>query len=79
MTTHKALTAGHLKLLQGGDVAQSCGSRAPGRPCGGQSAPPAGLPAVVRTLEAAHRKLTSLALGAPMLIEQFCPSREEVQ
>ncbi|MFD9534701.1 hypothetical protein [Streptomyces sp. NPDC060010] len=53
MTTHKALTAGHLKLLRGGDVAQSCGSRAPGRPCGGQSAPPAGLPAVVRNHQAA--------------------------
>ncbi|MFF8280024.1 hypothetical protein ACF05T_28670 [Streptomyces lateritius] len=72
-TTHQALTAGHLKVLQGGDVEELWVTTAPGRPRGGRAAPPAGLPAAVRTLEAAHRKLTSLALGAPLLIEQFCP------
>ncbi|MFD5878477.1 hypothetical protein [Streptomyces yangpuensis] len=72
--THQALTAGHLKVLQGGDVDELWVTTAPGRPRGGRAAPPAGLPAAVRTLEAAHRKLTSLALGTPLLLEQFCPA-----
>ncbi|MEU9998149.1 hypothetical protein [Streptomyces sp. NPDC050848] len=70
--THQALTAGHLKALQGGDVQQLWVTTAPGRPRGGVAAPPAGLPAAVRTLEAAHRKLTATALGSPLLLEQFC-------
>ncbi|MFD6534927.1 hypothetical protein [Streptomyces goshikiensis] len=76
-TTQQALTAGHLKVLQGGDVEELWVTTAPGRPRGGRAAPPAGLPAAVRTLEAAHRKLTSLALGAPLLVEQFCPVLED--
>ncbi|MER6253557.1 hypothetical protein ABT224_19600 [Streptomyces sp. NPDC001584] len=75
--THQALTAGHLKVLQGGNVEELWVTTAPGRPRGGRAAPPAGLPAAVRTLEAAHRKLTSLALGAPLLVEQFCPVHED--
>ncbi|MEU3399469.1 hypothetical protein [Streptomyces filamentosus] len=71
-TTHQALTAGHLKVLRGGDVEELWVTTAPGRPRGSQAAPPAGLPAAVRTLEASHRKLTALALGAPLLLEQFC-------
>ncbi|MER5302154.1 hypothetical protein ABT039_22225 [Streptomyces lasiicapitis] len=78
-TTHQALTAGHLKVLQGGDVAELWVTTAPGRPRGGQTAPPAGLPAAVRTLEAAHRKLTSTALGAPLLVEQFCGTQDSEQ
>ncbi|MDX3165789.1 hypothetical protein PV516_18565 [Streptomyces scabiei] len=70
--THKALTAGHLKVLKGGNVEELWVTTAPGRPRGGQPAHPAGLPAAVRTLEAAHRKLTATALGAPLLFEQFC-------
>ncbi|MFG3157214.1 hypothetical protein ACGF7W_34850 [Streptomyces sp. NPDC048219] len=70
--THKALTAGHLKVLKGGRVEEVWVTTAPGRPRGGQPAPPAGLPAAVRTLEAAHRKLTATALGTPLLFEQFC-------
>ncbi|MFE5618306.1 hypothetical protein [Streptomyces sp. NPDC056524] len=71
-TTHQTLTAGHLKALQGGDVQQLWVTTAPGRPRGGAAAAPAGLPAAVRTLEAAHRKLTATALGSPLLLEQFC-------
>lgn len=70
--THRALTAGHLKALQGGDVQELWVTTAPGRPRAGAAAPPAGLPAAVRTLEAAHRKLTAIALGSPLLLEQFC-------
>ncbi|MEU2453881.1 hypothetical protein ABZ605_27860 [Streptomyces sp. NPDC012765] len=77
LTTQRALTAGHLKVLQGGDVEELWVTTSPGRPRGGRPAPPAGLPAVVRTLEAAHRKLTSLALGTPLLLEQFCPVHED--
>ncbi|MFD7768142.1 hypothetical protein [Streptomyces sp. NPDC059787] len=71
-TTHQALTAGHLKALQGGRVQHLWITTAPGRPRDGQPALPAGLPAAVRTLEAAHRKLTATALGTPLLLEQFC-------
>ncbi|GAA1111164.1 hypothetical protein [Streptomyces javensis] len=70
--THQALTAGDLKVLQGGNVAELWVTTAPSRPRNGQPAPPAGLPAALRTLEAAHRKLTATALGAPLLLEQFC-------
>ncbi|MEV8534681.1 hypothetical protein [Streptomyces sp. NPDC051211] len=70
--THHALTAGHLKVLQGGDVDELWVTTSPGRPRARQSTPPAGLPAAVRTLESAHRKLTALALGTPLLLEQFC-------
>ncbi|MFF2571198.1 hypothetical protein [Streptomyces sp. NPDC058084] len=75
--THQALTSGHLKVLRGGDVEELWVTTAPGRPRGGQAAPPAGLPAAVRTLEASHRKLTSTALGAPLLLEQFCAVEED--
>ncbi|CAL9672286.1 hypothetical protein SUDANB176_07490 (plasmid) [Streptomyces sp. enrichment culture] len=75
--THKALTAGHLKVLKGGRVEELWVTTAPGRPRDGQPAPPAGLPAAVRTLEAAHRKLTALELGTPLLLEQFCGTEEE--
>ncbi|WP_327280860.1 MULTISPECIES: hypothetical protein [unclassified Streptomyces] len=34
--------------------------------------PPAGQ--LRRTLEAAQRRLTTLALGTPLLLEQFCPA-----
>lgn len=71
-TTHHALTAGHLTALQGGRVEELWVTTAPGRPRNGQPAPPAGLPAAIRTLEAAHRKLTATALGTPLLLEQFC-------
>jgi hypothetical protein len=70
--THQALTAGHLKALKGGRVEEVWITTAPGRPRDGRPAPPAGLPAAVRTLESAHRKLTATALGAPLLLEQFC-------
>ncbi|MFZ3475384.1 hypothetical protein ACODT3_42235 [Streptomyces sp. 4.24] len=76
-STQQALTAGHLKVLQGGAVEELWVTTAPGRPRGGRAAPPAGLPAAVRTLEASHRKLTSLALGTPLLVEQFCPVLED--
>ncbi|GGQ34563.1 hypothetical protein GCM10010266_67280 [Streptomyces griseomycini] len=76
-TTHQALTAGHLKVLKGGRVEELWVTTAPGRPRGGRPAPPAGLPAAVRTLEAAHRKLTATALGTPLLLEQFCGARTE--
>ncbi|WP_331720541.1 hypothetical protein OG851_43000 (plasmid) [Streptomyces sp. NBC_00161] len=72
--THHALTAGHLKTLHGGNVHQLWVTTAPGRPRHGRDAPPAGLPAARRTLEAAHRRLTTLALGTPLLLEQFCPA-----
>ncbi|MEW2417467.1 hypothetical protein AB0953_27595 [Streptomyces sp. NPDC046866] len=72
--THHALTAGHLKTLHGGNVHQLWVTTAPGRPRHGHDAPPAGLPAARRTLEAAHRRLTTLALGTPLLLEQFCPA-----
>ncbi|MFE7815687.1 hypothetical protein ACFU5P_27870 [Streptomyces sp. NPDC057433] len=71
-STHQALTAGHLKALRGGRVEELWVTTAPGRPRGGRPALPAGLPAAVRTLEAAHRKLTATALGTPLLLEQFC-------
>ncbi|MFF4409779.1 hypothetical protein [Streptomyces sp. NPDC001404] len=74
--THQAMTSGHLKALQGGDVEQLWVTTAPGRPRGGQPAPPPGLPAAVRTLAAAHRKLTATALGAPLLLEQFCSAED---
>ncbi|NEB06533.1 hypothetical protein G3I78_47070, partial [Streptomyces sp. SID13726] len=77
VATQRALTAGHLKVLNGGDVEELWVTTSPGRPRAGRPAPPAGLPAVVRTLEAAHRKLTSLALGSPLLLEQFCPLPED--
>ncbi|MFE1230239.1 hypothetical protein [Streptomyces sp. NPDC058745] len=77
LQTHEALTAGALKVLQGGDVQQLWVTTAPGRPRGGKSAPPAGLPAAVRTLESAHRKLTAITLGAPLLLEQFCSIPED--
>ncbi|UQI49755.1 hypothetical protein M1P56_35170 (plasmid) [Streptomyces sp. HU2014] len=72
LTTHHALTAGHLKVLQGGDVAHLWVTTTPGRPRTGTTTPPAGLPAARRTLEAAHRTLTTKALGTPLLLEQFC-------
>ncbi|MFD7258450.1 hypothetical protein [Streptomyces sp. NPDC059874] len=72
--THHALTAGHRKTLHGGDVHQLWVTTAPGRPRNGRPAPPAGLPAARRTLEAAHRRLVTLALGTPLLLEQFCPA-----
>ncbi|MFG2668388.1 hypothetical protein ACGFY6_29650 [Streptomyces sp. NPDC048387] len=72
--THHALTAGHRKTLQGGDVHQLWVTTTPGRPRTGHPAPPAGLPAARRTLEAAHRRLVTLALGTPLLLEQFCPT-----
>ncbi|MFF4010659.1 hypothetical protein [Streptomyces sp. NPDC001717] len=72
--THHTLTAGHRKALQGGDVHQLWVTTAPGRPRAGRPAPPAGLPAARRTLEAAHRRLVTLALGTPLLLEQFCPA-----
>ncbi|WP_331721063.1 hypothetical protein [Streptomyces sp. NBC_00454] len=75
--THHALTAGHLKTLQGGNVHQLWVTTAPGRPRHGHDAPPAGLPAARRTLEAAHRRLTTLALGTPLLLEQFCPAEDD--
>ncbi|MCQ4200361.1 hypothetical protein M4J06_003914 [Streptomyces coelicoflavus] len=75
--THRALTAGHLKALKGGRVEEVWVTTAPGRPRGGQPARPAGLPAAVRTLEAAHRKLTATALGTPLLFEQFCAIEAE--
>ncbi|MFD9607329.1 hypothetical protein [Streptomyces sp. NPDC059970] len=75
--THQALTAGHLKVLRGGNVEELWVTTAPGRPRGGQTAPPAGLPAAVRTLAVSHRKLTSTALGAPLLLEQFCPVEDD--
>ncbi|MGW4615888.1 hypothetical protein ACWEJS_26980, partial [Rhodococcus triatomae] len=75
--THKALTAGHLKALKGGRVEELWVTTAPGRPRGGQPAPPAGLPAAVRTLESAHRKLTAMSLGTPLLLEQFCGARND--
>ncbi|MFB7649444.1 hypothetical protein ACFC0S_15695 [Streptomyces sp. NPDC056084] len=75
--THQALTAGHLKVLRGGDVEELWVTTAPGRPRGGQVAPPAGLPAAIRTLEASHRKLTALALGSPLLLEQFCAVEDD--
>ncbi|QKV98230.1 hypothetical protein HUT19_41660 (plasmid) [Streptomyces sp. NA02950] len=77
--THQALTAGHLKVLKGGNVEELWVTTAPGRPRGGKPAPPAGLPAAVRTLEAAHRKLTATALGSPLLFEQFCGVEEADQ
>ncbi|MFJ4781259.1 hypothetical protein [Streptomyces sp. NPDC088762] len=73
-TTHHSLTAGHRKTLQGGDVHQLWVTTTPGRPRGSRPAPPAGLPAARRTLEAAHRRLVTLALGTPLLLEQFCPA-----
>ncbi|GGY71378.1 hypothetical protein GCM10010363_60850 [Streptomyces omiyaensis] len=72
--THQALTSGHLKELKGGDVHQLWVTTAPGRPRGDAPAPPAGLPATIRTLESAHRKLTATVLGSPLLLEQFCPA-----
>ncbi|MEU4038693.1 hypothetical protein [Streptomyces collinus] len=75
--THQALTAGELKVLKGGNVDELWVTTAPGRPRGGKPAPPAGLPAAIRTLEAAHRKLTGLALGAPLLLEQFCTVEDD--
>ncbi|MEU6757760.1 hypothetical protein [Streptomyces sp. NPDC046685] len=72
--THHALTAGHRKALQGGNVHQLWVTTAPGRPREGRRAVPAGLPAARRTLEAAHRRLVTLALGTPLLLEQFCPA-----
>ncbi|MBT2483006.1 hypothetical protein [Streptomyces sp. ISL-94] len=72
--THHALTAGHRKTLQGGDVHQLWVTTTPGRPRSGRRALPAGLPAARRTLEAAHRRLVTLALGTPLLLEQFCPA-----
>ncbi|MFE4634883.1 hypothetical protein ACFRJ1_16120 [Streptomyces sp. NPDC056773] len=75
--THHALTAGHRKTLQGGDVHQLWVTTTPGRPRTGSPAPPAGLPAARRTLEAAHRRLVTLALGTPLLLEQFCPAEPE--
>jgi hypothetical protein len=72
LATHHALTAGHLKVLRGGRVEELWITTAPGRPRGGRPAPPAGLPAAVRTLESAHRKLTATTLGTPLLLEQFC-------
>lgn len=75
--THTALTAGHLKVLKGGNVEELWVTTSPGRPRGGQPAPPAGLPAAVRTLESAHRKLTATALGTPLLFEQFCGTGEQ--
>ncbi|MFC9295779.1 hypothetical protein ACFTWH_10775 [Streptomyces sp. NPDC057011] len=72
--THHALTAGHRKTLHGGDVHQLWVTTAPGRPRDGRPTPPAGLPAARRTLEAAHRRLVTLALGTPLLLEQFCPA-----
>lgn len=74
--THQALTAGHLKDLKGGDVHQLWVTTAPGRPRGGAPAPPAGLPATIRTLESAHRKLTATVLGTPLLLEQFCTAEQ---
>ncbi|MFI9723787.1 hypothetical protein ACIHFE_29705 [Streptomyces sp. NPDC052396] len=71
-TTHQAITAGHLKTLQGGNVEELWVTTAPGRPRNGRSAPPPGLPAAIRTLAAAHRKLTASVLGTPLLLEQFC-------
>lgn len=76
--THHALTAGHRKTLHGGDVHQLWVTTAPGRPRNGRTAPPAGLPAARRTLEAAHRRLVTLALGTPLLLEQFCPADSTV-
>lgn len=78
-TTHHALTAGHLKTLHGGNVNQLWVTTTPGRPRTGTTAPPAGLPAAVRTLESAHRKLTSTTLGTPLLLEQFCTPETEGQ
>ncbi|MFF4364601.1 hypothetical protein [Streptomyces sp. NPDC001594] len=43
----------------------------PARPAG-RPALAAGLPAARRTLEATHRRLVTLALGTPLLLEQFC-------
>ncbi|MFE1415577.1 hypothetical protein ACFW6F_32995 [Streptomyces sp. NPDC058746] len=63
--THHALTAGHRKALQGGDVHQLWVTTAPGRPRGNRPAPPAGLPAARRTLEAAHRRLVTPSPSAP--------------
>ncbi|GAB1329945.1 hypothetical protein [Streptomyces sennicomposti] len=77
VSTHQALTAGHLKVLKGGNVEELWVTTASGRPRGGQPAPLAGLPAAVRTLEAAHRKLTATALGAPLPFEQFCGGKDE--
>lgn len=77
IATHQALTAGELKVLRGGDVEELWVTTAPGRPRPGQVAPPAGLPAAIRTLEASHRKLTALALGSPLLLEQFCAVEAE--
>ncbi|MFI8093782.1 hypothetical protein ACIF9R_36690 [Streptomyces sp. NPDC086080] len=74
--THRALTAGHLRTLKGGNVEHLWVTTAPGRPRDGRPAPPAGLPAAVRTLESAHRKLTSTALGTPLLLEQFCATED---
>ncbi|MEU5811234.1 hypothetical protein [Streptomyces sp. NPDC047718] len=76
-TTHHALTAGHLKTLKGGNVQELWITTTPGRPRPGQPAPPAGLPAAIRTLEAAHRKLTSTTLGTPLLMEQFCSTHHD--
>ncbi|MGY3847343.1 hypothetical protein ACWV2X_19160 [Streptomyces hydrogenans] len=74
--THQALTAGHLKDLKGGDVHQLWVTTAPGRPRGGAPAPSACLPATIRTLESAHRKLTATVLGTPLLVEQFCSAEQ---
>ncbi|MCZ0983942.1 hypothetical protein O1L60_45085 [Streptomyces diastatochromogenes] len=74
--THEALTAGHLKVLRGGDVEELWVTTAPAAPRRPGRAP-AGLPAAIRTLEASHRKLTALALGSPLLLEQFCAVEDD--
>ncbi|TQE33088.1 hypothetical protein [Streptomyces ipomoeae] len=66
--THAAITS----RLEGGQVQELWVTTAPGRPRGGQVAPPPGMPAARRTLEAAHRTLMMEALGTPLLLEQFC-------
>jgi hypothetical protein len=45
--THQAQTAGRLKVLKGGNVEELWDTTAPGRPRGGQPAPPLGLPAAI--------------------------------
>ncbi|MFD8461931.1 hypothetical protein ACFV27_34225 [Streptomyces antimycoticus] len=74
LTTHQRLTAGNHGAFE--EVALWV-TTSPGRRRAGDPPPAAGSPAKLRTLESAHRQLTTQTLGAPLLLEQFCGAEGE--
>ncbi len=67
-----ALIAAQAEIPDRDQIRTALSTGRPGRPRRGLPATPAGLPAAIRTLESAHRKLTATTLGTPLLLEQFC-------